>query len=185
MPLDFAVVIAVRQRFGDQRRDEKPSLDEREGGLEDEAPFVGAQRDYAFQCPSVDRSQFAVLLFQSLGVWEPQGMTINGQPVFGGIPSSVDFDTRTWGSGSDADQRRAVIARWNGNVMLVHPGVLQENNVLRITATEMTSDNLEDFIIDNVVVVFKTRGGPRVSEPPIRASRARRRKPTTRRGRAR
>jgi hypothetical protein len=139
MPLDFTVVIAVRQRFGDDKADEKPSINERESGIEVEAPFVGAERDYPFQCPAVDRSQFAVLLFQSLGVWKPQGMTINGQPVFGGIPASVDFDTRTWGRGADAEQRRAVIARWNGNVMLIHPGVLQENNVLRVTATEMTT----------------------------------------------
>lgn len=41
--------------------------------------------------------------------------------------------------------------------MLIHPGVLQENNLMRIHAAEMTADNLDDFIVDNVVVVFKTR----------------------------
>ena len=47
--------------------------------------------------------------------------------------------------------------------MLVHPGVLKENNVLRIRARETAdSGNLDNFIIDNVVVLFKTteRPGP-------------------------
>jgi hypothetical protein len=47
--------------------------------------------------------------------------------------------------------------------MLVHPGVLRANNVLRIRAREIgDSGNLDNFIIDNVVVVFKTtqRPGP-------------------------
>jgi len=157
MAIDFTVVMDVRQRFGDLKRDEKPSVHESESGLEDEAPFVGAQKSFAFRCPSVDRSQFALLLFQALGVSTKQALEINGQAIFGGIPITVDRDTRTLGSGSDEHTVHALGARWNGNVMLIHPGVLQENNVMRIQAVEMTAENLDDFIIDNVVVVFKTR----------------------------
>lgn len=165
MAVDFTVVIAVRQRFGDLRRDEKPSLNESESGLEAEAPFVGLEKEFAFRCPAVDRSQFALLLFQSLGVSTVQALEINGQTIFGGIPVSVDRNSRTLGSGSDAHTVHSLIARWNGNVMLVHPGVLQENNLMRIRAAEMTAGNVDDFIVDNVVVVFKTsRQGP-LAEP--------------------
>lgn len=159
MAVDFTVVMDVRQRFGDRKVDEKESLSETESGLEADAPFVGAERTYAFRCPSVDRSQFALLLFQALGVSTVQTLEINGLTIFGGIPVSVDRNSRRLGSGSDAHTVHSLIARWNGNVMLVHPGVLQENNLMRIRASEMTADNLDDFIIDNVVVVFKTRAG--------------------------
>jgi hypothetical protein len=156
MALDFTIITDVRQRFGDMIRDEKPSLRERESGIEDDAPFVGWEKSFAFRCPSVDRSQFALLLFQTLGVSVRQGLEINGQTIFGGIAPSVDFESRILGSGSEAHQDRSAIARWNGNVMLIHPNVLQESNILRVHAAEMTAGNVDDFVMDNVVVVFKT-----------------------------
>jgi hypothetical protein len=165
MAVDYTVVMAVRQRFGDLKRDEKPSLNETESGLEPDAPFVGAEKSFAFRCPSVDRSQFALLLFQALGVSTVQALEINGQTIFGGIPITVDRDTRRLGSGSDAHTVHSLGARWNGNVMLVHPGVLQDNNIMRIRSAEMTADNLDDFVIDNVVVVFKTRTAGGVLDP--------------------
>jgi hypothetical protein len=174
MAVDFTIVTDVRQRFGDDRRDEKVSLHERESGIEADAPFVGLERNFAFRCPSVDRSQFAILLFQSLGVSVRQNLEINGQAIFGGIAPSFEFDTRTLGSGSEAHQERAAIARWIGNVMLIHPGVLQETNILRIRAAEMTAGNADDFVVDNVIVVFKT-GRPAVVLDPgalLSASRA-------------
>ena len=177
MAVDYTVVIDVRQRFGDLKRDEKPSLNETESGLEPEAPFVGAEKSFAFRCPSVDRSQFALLLFQALGVSTVQALEINGQTIFGGIPVAVDRNSRRLGSGSDAHTVHSLIARWNGNVMLIHPAVLQDNNIMRIRAAEMTADNLDDFIIDNVVVVFKTRvTGPAVDLDTIGPSSAARRK---------
>jgi len=172
MAVDFTVVMDVRQRFGDRKVDEKESLNETESGLEADAPFVGAERTYAFRCPAVDRSQFALLLFQALGVSTVQTLEINGLTIFGGIPVSVDRNSRRLGSGSDAHTVHSLIARWNGNVMLVHPGVLQDNNLMRIRAAEMTADNLDDFIIDNVVVVFKTRSTrPGIDPGTLSASR--------------
>jgi len=165
MAVDFTVIVDVRQRFGDNKLDEKPSLNEKESGLELDAPFVGAEKSYAFRCPAVDRRQFALLLFQALAVSTVQSVEINGQAIFGGIPVTTDRNTRTLGSGSDAHTVHSLIGRWNGNVMLVHPGVLQDNNVMRIRAAEMTAENLDDFIIDNVVVVFKTNPA-RVSIDP-------------------
>jgi hypothetical protein len=151
MALDFTVVIVVRQRFGDRDADDV--------GQETAAPFVGQQKDYEFRCPGVDRNQQAILLFQCQGANVQQSLEINGQQIFGGIPAAVEqapfpvlYPSNIVGS--------FPIAQWSGNVMLVHPGVLQENNVLRIRAREIAdSGNVDNFIIDNLVVVFKTRQG--------------------------
>ncbi len=59
MPLDFTVIVTVRQRFGDANQDDF--------GQETDAPFVGQQKDFSFGCPNVDRTQQAILLFQSQG----------------------------------------------------------------------------------------------------------------------
>jgi hypothetical protein len=137
MGSDFTVIIRVRQHFGDDQ-DSMPGA------------FVGKNNSYPFSCPNVDLAQEAVLLFQTLGVsHERNFIAINstgatGQPeVYGGIPVSR----------SDQD--------WNGNVMLVRPGVLRDNNnVLRLGARASNGSilgNVDEFVIDNVVVLFKTR----------------------------
>ena len=146
MALDFTVVITVRQRFGDSQDDDT--------GQETDAPFVGSEKQFNFRCPNVDGSQQAILLFQCQGANVQQSLEINGQQIFGGIPSSVEFVT--------VPDPALVLARaqWNGNIMLIQPGVLQENNVLRIQAGEISdTGNIDNFIIDNLVVVFKTRSG--------------------------
>lgn len=144
MALDFTVVIRVRQRFGDDQSNNP--------GLETDAPFVGLQKDFAFVCPNVDRSQDAFLLFQSQGVDVQQPLLINGQQVFGGIPSSTDLFT------IPNPERLVIFAKWTGNVMIIEPGVLQVNNVLRIQAGKDSEGKIDNFIIDNLVVVFKTAG---------------------------
>jgi hypothetical protein len=169
MALDFAIVTDVRQRFGDGKRDEIASSSERESGIEADAPFVGPEKLFAFRCPSVDRRQFALLLFQTLGVSVRQNLEINGQTIFGGIAPSVDFDSR------------AALTRWNGNVMLIHPGVLQENNLMRIRAAHMAAGNADDFVIDNVVVVFKNGGrGAAVDRRSATTAKARAQRPAKR-----
>jgi hypothetical protein len=149
MALDFTIVTDVRQRFGDYARGEKespPDADTR----------IGLERSFAFRCPSVDRKQFAILLFQTLGVAVRQGLEINGQTIFGGIAPSLDPAARILGPRAESPEDRTTLATWNGHVMLIHPGVLQENNILRIRAADATSANIDDFLVDNVVVVFKT-----------------------------
>ena len=119
----------------------------------------------AFRCPSVDRKQFAILLFQTLGVAIRQGLEINGQTIFGGIAPSLDPAARILGPRSESPEDRTTLGTWNGHVMLIHPGVLQENNIMRIRAADATAANIDDFLVDNVVVVFKTAeqagGAPR------------------------
>lgn len=144
MALDFTVVITVRQRFGDD--------DIEDAGLETDAPFVGSQKDFEFHCPNVDPRQQAILLFQCQGTDAQQSMSINGRKVFGGIPQAVELATLPNGL-------TVSHAQWNGNVMLIEPGVLREDNVLRIQAGALGGDNIDDFIVDNLVVLFKTRPG--------------------------
>jgi hypothetical protein len=81
MAVDFTVIIRVRQRFGDFQPDVS--------GLEMNAPWVGEEKEFAFQCPNVDSSQEAILLFQAQGA---QGSTleINGHAVSGAIHGGLD-----------------------------------------------------------------------------------------------
>ncbi len=153
MALDFTVVFAVRQRFGDPAADDL--------GQETEAPFVGRQKAYSFLCPAVDPRQQAVLLFQCQGANFQQSLEINDQLIFGGIPASVESEASLFQPAlAQGIVQSFPVAQWSGNVMLVHPGVLQENNVLRIQAREIgNSGNIDNFIIDNLVVMFKTRPG--------------------------
>ena len=148
-----SLITDVRQRFGDMIRDEKRAARARTG-IEDDAPFVG----WRSPSPSAARRSIAASSRccspDARRVGAP-GLEINGQTIFGGIAPSVDFESRILGSGSEAHQtaRDRALER---NVMLIHPNVPQENNILRVRAAEMTAGNVDDFVMDNVVVVFKT-----------------------------
>jgi hypothetical protein len=154
MALDFTIITDVRQRFGDYARGEKDSPNERPSGMEADTA-IGLDKSFAFRCPSVDRKQFAILLFQTLGVALRQGLEINGQTIFGGIAPSLDPAARILGPRTESPEDRTTLGTWNGHVMLIHPGVLQESNILRIRAADATAANIDDFLVDNVVVVFK------------------------------
>jgi hypothetical protein len=136
MPTDFSVIIRGRQGFGNERG----YLE----SIEADVPFVGPTKDYRFDCPGVEASQEAVLMFQSRDVDNSKNvLTINGHVVAGGIPVSPGKDT------------------WNGNIMLVAAGVLKaRGNELHIEARNLSGGgggDIDDFIIDNVVVLYKTR----------------------------
>jgi len=150
--LDYTVVIAVRQRFGDGNIEDAL--------LETDAPFVGREKSYAFDCAGVDSSQSAIMLFQSQGVGRTQTLEVNGQTVFGGIPASPGFVAF---QGAGGGVGNFPVASWNGNVMLLNPGMLQaQGNSLRIASTTTVGGDLVDnFIIDNLVIIYKTiaRGG--------------------------
>jgi len=157
MAADFTVIQAVRQRFGDKRTDLEDKLGE------PEAPFVGLSKDYTFVCPNVASGQMAVLQFETLGVTAPRAdqpsrprnvLQINGVEIPGRITS---------GQGQF----------WKAHTLLVPANVLREQNVLHIESAvifQEHSTHHDDFIIDNVVVFFKTRitrGG--VKRPSVKA----------------
>jgi hypothetical protein len=137
MGSDFAVIIRVRQHFGN------------DPGFMPEVHFAGNNETYPFSCPDVDPSQEAVLLFQTLGVSHDRNfIEVNstgplGQiGVHGGIPVSR----------SNED--------WNANVMLIGPQVLHESNVLSLGSRASNGSllgDIDEFLIDNVVVLYKTR----------------------------
>lgn len=136
MAADFTVVINVRHHFGNDH-DALPGTS------------AGKDRDFGFDCPDIDTTQTAVLMFQSLDVDHEKNVISVNQPltgpisVFGGIPVSR----------SDTD--------WNGNIMLISPNSLRDRgNVLHIGARDSRGSilgDVDDFVIDNAVVMYKTR----------------------------
>jgi hypothetical protein len=132
-PMNYTVIATVRQHFGDEP-DYLPGA------------FVGQQKNFSFDCPSIDRSQVAVLMFQSLHVSHTSNVfEINGETVSGALPTNSD----------DRDA-------WAGQVLLVRSNVLRTaGNVLHVesrTDSGGTSGDIDDFVIDNVVVFYKTVG---------------------------
>jgi hypothetical protein len=155
MPSDYTVIQPVRQRFGvfDQPFDEEP-----------QAPFVGLSKDFPFSCPAVDPSEMAVLQFESLGVtagryWVlspnvsgPDNrdiLQINGVSIPGAITPS------------DANDEGPILEHfWNFQSLLVPANVLyEEGNVLHIESAPIPISGgyrPDNFIIDNIVLFFKT-----------------------------
>src|SRR5262245_42868717 len=136
MGATFTVIQFQRQHFGH----EPGSFDD----IEPNVPFVGAAKEFVFDCRHVDQNEAACLLFQSRDVTYPRNiLQVNGIQVFGGLPVSPSRDA------------------WNGNVLVVerHHQLRETGNVLRIEARNDnggTGGDIDDFIIDNVVIQYKT-----------------------------
>ena len=137
MSADFTVVASEMQGFGSELGYLK--------GIEPEVRSVLPSKDYPlFSCPNVSPNQAAVLMFQSRDVDNNKNIiTINDNAVKGGIPVSPTKDS------------------WNGNVMLIRAGVLKASgNKLHIESRNDSGSgggDIDDFILDNVVVMYKTR----------------------------
>lgn len=135
MATTYTVVLFSRQHLGNAP------------GLFDEAEpdvvFAGPVKEVPFACPGVDAAETALLMFQSRDVDHRRNvLRVNGVDVFGGLPVSP--------------ARNA----WNGNILLLEPHhqLRASGNVLRVEAR--TSDggstgDVDDFILDNVVIVYK------------------------------
>jgi hypothetical protein len=165
MAADYTVIIAVRQRFGDNPSgfDQQPGADYDEILLEPGAPFVGASKNFFFDCPHVDGTQFGGLQFNSMGVGQGDNkLQVNGRDVPGGIsmgPSWHQLDPH--------------MPLWDTHSLLIERNVLQEQgNLLHIASIKGTlpdgeiADQIDDFIIDNAVMWFKTQTGRRPPVPP-------------------
>lgn len=139
MATNYTVILSVRQHFGD----EQGTFND----IEPNAPFIGPAKDFPFNCPNVDPGETAFLTFQSRDVDHQRNVfRINGVDVFGGLPASPGRET------------------WNGNTLLIEPHhqLRVTGNVLYVEARNTSGGgggNLDDFIIDNVVIVYKTRQG--------------------------
>jgi hypothetical protein len=136
MALNFTVIFSSKQQFGgDPNIFGSPEV------------FVGQTKDFSFDCPDVGASETAFLLFQSLEVTAADNVfEINGKGVFGGIPVSPDRTTSGRAS-----------AAWAGNIMLVEPrhNLQAAGNVLHVQAATLQSGVIDNFILDNMVIVYK------------------------------
>jgi hypothetical protein len=140
MPCDYTIILHQTAHVGDDKDMFGP------------APFKGKDFDSdRFSCPNVKSSEQAVLFFQTRDVDNARNVIqINGSDLFGGIPVSS-----TGGAESPI---------WNGNVALVEPGRLSgSGNRLELGArdsqgfpTGTLEDEGDDFLINNVVILFKT-----------------------------
>lgn len=128
--LASSIVFQFRQHFGNE---------------EDLLPgtFVGRAEEYRFDCPRVDRREQAFLHFLARHVSNDANLLIvNGQGLAGGVPRT---------SGEDA---------WSGHVVLIPDGVLNTvANTLRVESRNGsggTDGDVDDFVLDNMVVVYPT-----------------------------
>ncbi len=136
MATNYTVVLFSRQHLGND-----PGVF---NDVEPNVVFVGRAKDFPFDCPGVNAEEAAFLMFQSRDVDHQRNVfRVNGEDVFGGLPASPARDA------------------WNGNILLVerHHQLKATGNVLRVEAR--TSDGgsageVDDFILDNVIIVYKT-----------------------------
>jgi hypothetical protein len=136
MASNFTVILFQRQHFG--------RVPAAFNDVEPNAPFAGPAKSFVFDCPNVQRGEAAFLMFQSRDVDHARNVfEVNGIPVFGGLPVSPARDS------------------WNGNVLLIEPHhqLQPAGNVLHVESRDglgSTTGSLDEFIIDNVVLVYKT-----------------------------
>src|SRR6185503_9405365 len=136
MATNYTVVLFSRQQLGNEAgvfNDVEPNV-----------PFAGRAKDFPFDCPGINPAEAAVLMFQSRDVDHQRNiLRVNGVDVFGGLPASPARDA------------------WNGNVLLVEPHhqLKATGNVFHVESRNSRGeaiDDIDDFIIDNVVIQFKT-----------------------------
>ena len=136
MATNFTVILFQRQHFGN----EPGTFND----IEPNVPFAGSTKDFSFDCPGVNPSETAFLMFQSRDVDHQKNIfQVNGVDVFGGLPASPSRDA------------------WNGNILLIEPHhqLRATGNVLHVESRNSSGgsgDDIDDFIIDNVVIVYKT-----------------------------
>jgi len=137
MATDFTTILHQRQQFGNEK-----------GTFNNDEPkvvFVGPTKDFTFNCPNVNPGETAFLVFQSRDVDHRRNIfRVNKVDVFGGLPESPNRDT------------------WNGNILLIasHHQLKATNNVLHVESRNESGGgggDIDDFILDNVVIVYKTR----------------------------
>ena len=130
--MNYSVIVNQRNHFGNQP-DFLPGV------------FAGQRKDFSFDCPGVDSRQQSVLMMQTQHVSvEANVFTVNGTDGVRQRPAGRPR-TRT---------------PWAAQVLLVNPNVLRSSgNVLHVearTGSGSSSGDVDDFAIDNVVLMYKT-----------------------------
>ena len=152
MATNYTVVLFSRQHIGNEA-----------GVFNDVEPnvlFVGRAKDFPFDCPGINTAEAAVLMFQSRDVDHQRNiLRVNGVDVFGGLPASPARD------------------EWNGNILLVerHHQLKTTGNVLSVEARRSdggSTGDVDDFILDNVVIMYKTPDIVSQRRPPAISRRS-------------
>lgn len=147
METNYVVILPQRRHFGDKQ------------SLFGDATFIDPDGsifdgEFIFDCPNIDRGQTAVLMFQARDVdHEKNTFRINNQTVFGGLPKSPA-------------RENAKDSGWNSHVLLVSPvrhSLGDFSNRLMIVSRDSDggiNGNRDDFVVDNIVLFYKTRSNP-------------------------
>lgn len=166
MATEFTVIFSVRQHFGDQKGEVGEWY-----GYEPSAPFVGAAAAYDFKCPYVDRSEPAVLLFQSIGVTHDQNvLRINGIDIYNGMSAGPQYLGVHVAEGSFGGPPAKYSPLWKSNTLVVQANVLLDSNTLFIESSENRDGKRDDFIIDNMVIFYKRRLDVGTASDPTKVS---------------
>ena len=135
MATNFTVILFQRQHFGNEPgtfNDVEPNV-----------PFAGAVESRSLRLPERDSSEAAFLMFQSRDVDHPRNMfQVNGIGVFGGLPASPAREAGT----ATSCYRTAPPVESGG----------QRPPCRSSRLARQGGGNIDDFIIDNVVIVYKT-----------------------------
>ena len=136
MSTDFTIILYDPQHIGDQPK----GLGGAGGNT---ASYAGEQATYEFSCRSVDPGQHAVLTLNTYDVNSGKNVfSINGVQVKGGLLK---------GQGE----------AWVTHQLIVTPdsNLKDTGNVLHVEARDNRggTGNVDDFLLDNVVITFKTR----------------------------
>lgn len=134
---NFTIIFGRRHHFGNEPGSLKIPT-------EVNAHFVGASKEFSFDCPKVDSRESALLMFQSRAVTSSKNIiAINDHNL------------------SDSLQFNPITSVWTGHVLVIRTGTLKPSgNVLRIESRDTngnTGGDIDDFILDNMVVMYKTR----------------------------
>ena len=145
MPVNYRVIFSSRRHLGNE-----PNI----FAIANPPPFVGKSEDFTFDLPDVDPRETAYLLFQTYDITTGRNIfTINTVAVFGGIPVGPDH--------KDVGNNRRINI-WMSHVLLVEPhhNLKATGNVLNIEAQAAAAGgtDLDDFLLDNMVITYKTLG---------------------------
>ena len=111
---------------------------------------AGVNHAYSFDTPNVDPSLDAILMFQTIDVRNEENiLEINGIRIPNAIrannPNAVTIPPES-----------RPTTNWSGNVVIIQPNILNEtDNTLIIRSAG--DDDPDDFIISDVVLIYKTR----------------------------
>ncbi len=105
-----------------------------------------------FDCPDVDPNETAVLLYNSYDVTSPRDrFEINGKQLYGGLYEAPGGHI------------------WASHELLVEPefNLKATGNVLHVesrTRGGHTAGDIDDFVLDNIVIMYKVRRSPPVTQ---------------------